>query len=437
MSICDGRRPAGLEHRDRPGHQPRPACGSATWSAAWCSSSPAWAARHHRRHHLLVWIGVFMAVLGLGLGATMQNLVLAVQNNISQADMGAASSVVAFFRSIGGSVGVSVLGALLAHQVSAKVLGGSRRAWASTARPPERGHPGPRRRCRRRSAPSTRPRSARRPATSSWPPCRSRSLPSCSCCYPRGPAAHHARARRCRHEPATSRDSSRRPADERERTESLRRLEAEVGVLIRRIRRVIHERARAVHEDLQPTSYLLLGWLVDEGRSAPRRSPRASASTRAPSRASSSTSSTSAWSPARRTRPTAARRWSRPATTPYAGWPTSPTTVASGSTSSWATGPPPSSTTSSTRSAATTRALNPDVQTEPDGGVRRQQPAVERAARDHDLARRQLDRLRRRVEHDGQAAAAQNAARRRRRSSSSTLSPGRSACSRRAASARR
>jgi EmrB/QacA subfamily drug resistance transporter len=72
----------------------------------------------------LVCIGVFMAVLGLGLGATMQNLVLAVQNNTAQADMGAASSVVAFFRSIGGSVGVSVLGALLAHQVSAKVTAG-------------------------------------------------------------------------------------------------------------------------------------------------------------------------------------------------------------------------------------------------------------------------------------------------------------------------
>ena len=72
----------------------------------------------------LVWIGVFMTVLGLGLGATMQNLVLAVQNNTAQADMGAASSVVAFFRSIGGSVGVSVLGALLAHQVSGKVMAG-------------------------------------------------------------------------------------------------------------------------------------------------------------------------------------------------------------------------------------------------------------------------------------------------------------------------
>jgi EmrB/QacA subfamily drug resistance transporter len=69
-------------------------------------------------------VGLFMAVLGLGLGATMQNLVLAVQNNTVQSDMGAASSVVAFFRSMGGSIGVSALGALLAAQVADKVAAG-------------------------------------------------------------------------------------------------------------------------------------------------------------------------------------------------------------------------------------------------------------------------------------------------------------------------
>ncbi len=72
----------------------------------------------------LVMVGFYMAVLGLGLGATMQNLVLAVQNNTAQSDMGAASSVVAFFRSMGGSVGVSVLGAILAHRVAASVADG-------------------------------------------------------------------------------------------------------------------------------------------------------------------------------------------------------------------------------------------------------------------------------------------------------------------------
>jgi EmrB/QacA subfamily drug resistance transporter len=72
----------------------------------------------------LLRIGVYMAVLGLGLGATMQNLVLAVQNNTAQRDMGAASSVVAFFRSIGGSIGVSALGAVLNHHVTDDVTRG-------------------------------------------------------------------------------------------------------------------------------------------------------------------------------------------------------------------------------------------------------------------------------------------------------------------------
>ncbi|MCW2833571.1 MAG: transporter [Nocardioides sp.] len=72
----------------------------------------------------LVVVGVFMAVLGLGLGATMQNTVLAVQNSVAAADLGTGSSVVAFFRSMGGSIGVSALGAALGHQVSDQVRTG-------------------------------------------------------------------------------------------------------------------------------------------------------------------------------------------------------------------------------------------------------------------------------------------------------------------------
>ncbi len=72
----------------------------------------------------LVLVGAFMALVGLGLGATMQNLVLSVQNNTRIEDMGAASSVVAFFRSMGGSIGVSALGAVLATQVANSVRDG-------------------------------------------------------------------------------------------------------------------------------------------------------------------------------------------------------------------------------------------------------------------------------------------------------------------------
>jgi EmrB/QacA subfamily drug resistance transporter len=75
-------------------------------------------------HTNLAVVGLFMAILGVGMGATMQNLVLAVQNNVPMSEMGAASAVVAFFRSMGGSVGVSALGALLSHQVAAKVTAG-------------------------------------------------------------------------------------------------------------------------------------------------------------------------------------------------------------------------------------------------------------------------------------------------------------------------
>jgi EmrB/QacA subfamily drug resistance transporter len=66
----------------------------------------------------MVLIGVYLLVLGLGLGMTMQNLVLAVQNTVAVTDLGAASSTVSFFRSLGGTVGVSVLGAILASRVT-------------------------------------------------------------------------------------------------------------------------------------------------------------------------------------------------------------------------------------------------------------------------------------------------------------------------------
>jgi EmrB/QacA subfamily drug resistance transporter len=69
-------------------------------------------------------VGGYMFVVGVGLGAAMQNLVLAVQNNAAQSDVGAASAVVTFFRSMGGSIGVSALGALLSAQVADKVTRG-------------------------------------------------------------------------------------------------------------------------------------------------------------------------------------------------------------------------------------------------------------------------------------------------------------------------
>ncbi|MBT9607373.1 MAG: MFS transporter [Microbacterium sp.] len=59
-------------------------------------------------------VSVYMFLLGAGVGMTMQNLVLIVQNTADPTRMGAASSGVTFFRSLGGTIGVSVMGAVLA-----------------------------------------------------------------------------------------------------------------------------------------------------------------------------------------------------------------------------------------------------------------------------------------------------------------------------------
>src|SRR5699024_1150400 len=54
-------------------------------------------------HATPIWhMSVFMVLMGLGMGMMMQNLVLAVQNTVDVTDVGAASGVVAFFRSLGG-----------------------------------------------------------------------------------------------------------------------------------------------------------------------------------------------------------------------------------------------------------------------------------------------------------------------------------------------
>lgn len=63
-------------------------------------------------------VAVYMALLGLGIGMMMQNLVLAVQNQVAAADLGAASSLVTFFRSLGGAIGVTALGAVLGNRVT-------------------------------------------------------------------------------------------------------------------------------------------------------------------------------------------------------------------------------------------------------------------------------------------------------------------------------
>jgi EmrB/QacA subfamily drug resistance transporter len=63
-------------------------------------------------------VSLYMFLLGAGVGMTMQNLVLVVQNTADPSAMGAASSGVTFFRSLGGTIGVSVMGAVLASSAT-------------------------------------------------------------------------------------------------------------------------------------------------------------------------------------------------------------------------------------------------------------------------------------------------------------------------------
>ncbi|GAA1653047.1 hypothetical protein GCM10009744_51310 [Kribbella alba] len=70
------------------------------------------------------YVGLGMLAMGLGMGMMMQNLVLAVQNTVDVSQIGASSASVAFFRSLGGAVGVSVLGAILATRVKDLLIQG-------------------------------------------------------------------------------------------------------------------------------------------------------------------------------------------------------------------------------------------------------------------------------------------------------------------------
>lgn len=63
-------------------------------------------------------LSLWMIVLGLGIGAYMQVMTLAVQNTVDRAQLGTATSVVTFFRSMGASFGTAIFGALLTARLT-------------------------------------------------------------------------------------------------------------------------------------------------------------------------------------------------------------------------------------------------------------------------------------------------------------------------------
>ncbi|MPZ92459.1 MAG: DHA2 family efflux MFS transporter permease subunit, partial [Actinobacteria bacterium] len=66
---------------------------------------------------------IAMIVIGSGLGNTMQVIVLAVQNSVHQSELGIATSASMFFRSIGGTVGIALFGAILNNRLTENLTG--------------------------------------------------------------------------------------------------------------------------------------------------------------------------------------------------------------------------------------------------------------------------------------------------------------------------
>ena len=61
---------------------------------------------------------LYMIILGLGVGATMQVTILVVQNSVEHRDLGVATGAVQFFRQMGGAFGVAAFGAVMNHRLA-------------------------------------------------------------------------------------------------------------------------------------------------------------------------------------------------------------------------------------------------------------------------------------------------------------------------------
>ena len=77
-----------------------------------------WLLTHVGAHTSLAMVGLYILVFGAGLGLFMQVLTLVVQNSVPMKQMGVATSSVTFFRSMGGAIGASALGAVLTARIA-------------------------------------------------------------------------------------------------------------------------------------------------------------------------------------------------------------------------------------------------------------------------------------------------------------------------------
>ncbi|MCC5949969.1 MAG: MFS transporter [Nitriliruptoraceae bacterium] len=66
---------------------------------------------------------LFMAVLGIGVGMIMQNLILVAQNDVPASDLGVATATVNFARTLGGSIGTAAFGAVMTAGLARRLAG--------------------------------------------------------------------------------------------------------------------------------------------------------------------------------------------------------------------------------------------------------------------------------------------------------------------------
>jgi hypothetical protein len=134
-----------------------PIAGTAIGVSGCCS----WRGSTARRSTALA--AVYMLILGMGLGMVMQVLVLAVQNSVDYEQLGVATSGATLFRSIGGSLGTAILGAVFTNRLPTRCgqpAGGARPTSAASTRPRSSG-------CPRACATATSRRSPTRSTSSS------------------------------------------------------------------------------------------------------------------------------------------------------------------------------------------------------------------------------------------------------------------------------
>ncbi len=90
-------------------------------AATLCFAALAWSARSGGG---AVSGEIILAILGLGIGVSFPNLTTAIQNTVERADLGVATATSAFFRSLGGAVGVALSGAILTARLQILLPGG-------------------------------------------------------------------------------------------------------------------------------------------------------------------------------------------------------------------------------------------------------------------------------------------------------------------------